>query len=174
MCLYPKLIQNPKYKPNAKNNQNPPIIQDVRVKYVPIGCGLCIECQKQRANQWRTRLSEDIKTNADAKFVTLTFSNENYKLLAEKHNNLKGYLLDYAIATYAVRHFLERHRKKYKKSIRHWLITELGHKGTENLHLHGILWKQDISDINEIWQYGYTWAGYNVNNKNENYVEALS
>ena len=39
MCLYPKMIKNPKYLPNKKNNNNPPEITDERVKYVPVGCG---------------------------------------------------------------------------------------------------------------------------------------
>ena len=41
------MIKNPKYLPNKKNNNNPPEITDERVKYVPIGCGNCIECRNQ-------------------------------------------------------------------------------------------------------------------------------
>ena len=44
---------------------------------------------------------------------------------------LQGYELDNAIAAYAIRKFLERWRKKFKKSLRHWLVTELGHNGIE-------------------------------------------
>ena len=39
------------------------------------------------------------------------------------------------IATLAVRRFLERWRKKYKKSVKHWFVTELGGKFTERIHL---------------------------------------
>ena len=45
MCLYPKMIKNPKYLPNKKNNNNPPEITDERVKWVPVGCGNCMECR---------------------------------------------------------------------------------------------------------------------------------
>ena len=48
MCLYPKLIKNPKYRPNKKNNYNPPTCEDDRVLYVPVGCGNCIECRNQK------------------------------------------------------------------------------------------------------------------------------
>ena len=48
MCLYPKLIQNPKYKKNKKNGGNVPTPQDDRVLLVPIGCGKCFECMKQK------------------------------------------------------------------------------------------------------------------------------
>ena len=32
MCLYPKMIKNPKYLPNKKNNNNPPEITDYRYR----------------------------------------------------------------------------------------------------------------------------------------------
>ena len=54
MCLYPKKIKNPKYLPNKKNNNNPPEITDERVKYVPVGCGNCMECRKQKKREWET------------------------------------------------------------------------------------------------------------------------
>ena len=56
--------------------------------------------------------------------------------------NLEGYELDNEIARIAVRRFLERWRKTHKKSVRHWLITELGGNGTENIHLHGIIFTE--------------------------------
>ena len=43
MCLYPRLIKNPKYKPNKKNGGRVPPILDSRVLAVPIGCGKCLE-----------------------------------------------------------------------------------------------------------------------------------
>ena len=61
MCLYPKLIKNPKYRPNKKNNYNPPICEDERVLYVPVGCGNCIECRNQKKREWQTRMNEEIK-----------------------------------------------------------------------------------------------------------------
>ena len=78
--------------------------------------------------------------------------------------------MDNAIATYAVRHFLERWRKKYKKSVKHWLITEIGGHGSENIHLHGIIWSQDVEEIKRIWKYGWVWVGYTKNEKNFNYI----
>ena len=60
MCLYPKLIANPKYKANKKNGGNVPPIFDKRVLTIPIGCGKCIECKKKKAREWQVRLSEEI------------------------------------------------------------------------------------------------------------------
>ena len=137
----------------------PPIF-DNRVKFVPIGCGNCLECKKQKYNEWKVRLLEDSRNNNNGRFVTLTFSNESIKkIVKEGKLESKGYELDNEIAVYAVRHFLERIRKQTKKSIKHWLITELGHKGTENIHLHGILWTElNKKELQDLWKYGYIWA----------------
>lgn len=176
MCLYPTLIRNPKYKPNKKNGGNPPQIKDIRTTFVPIGCKKCIECTKQRGQQWKVRLSEHIKTNRNGIFVTLTFSTESLKQLThdlyEENGGeyLEGYALDNAIATLATRRFLERWRKKYKKSLPHWLITELGHGSTEHVHIHGIVFTDHKKDINQIWKYGYTFTGDYVNERTVNYV----
>ena len=35
---------------------------------------------------------------------------------------------------------MERYERKYGKTIRHWLVTELGQEKTERVHMHGILW----------------------------------
>lgn len=160
MCLYPKLLINPKYKPNKKNGGKPPIMKDPRIKYVPTPCGRCRQCLKQKSNEWKIRLSEEIKNDNKAQFVTLTFSDESILKLSSEIN-ATGYQLDNAIATLAVRRFLERIRKNTKKSIKHWLITELGHTGTENIHLHGIIWCQyNKNELEKYWKYGYIWNGY--------------
>ena len=119
MCLYPKLIRNKKYTASKKNGGVIPEYTDERVLYVPVGCGKCIECRKQIARNWQVRLLEDVRHNTNGKFITLTFSNEAITELADKITGLSGYDLDNEIATKAMRYFLERWRKKYKKSLRH-------------------------------------------------------
>lgn len=166
MCLYPRLIPNPKYKPNAKNGGRVPAINDERVLRVPVGCGNCMECRKQKARGWQLRMLEDLKHNTNGKFITLTYSNESIKELEQEiRRKIKipnaapdGYDMQNQIATIGVRRFLERWRKQYKKSVRHWLVTELGHEGTENIHLHGILWTGlSYQSIRDQWAYGYIW-----------------
>lgn len=175
MCLYPKLIYNKRYTNTIKNGGNIPPIKDLRTLYVPVNCGRCIECRKQASRDWQVRLLEDIKDNRNGKFVTLTFSNEKYSEIChtiwEKIPDLKGYELDNQVCRYAVKHFRERHRKKYGKSGRRWLVTELGHQGTENIHLHGIIWTDlDLREIEELWSYGYVWKGKEEYGKIVNYV----
>ena len=146
MCLYPRLIKNKKYTANKKNGGIVPVPCDMRVIYVPVACGKCIECLKKKGREWQIRMSEEIRNNNNGKFITLTFNEESlkkYKIKAWKkitENKDKFTILENEIATIAMREFLERWRKKYKKSIKHWFTTELGHEGTERIHMHGIIW----------------------------------
>ena len=192
MCLYPRLMYNPKYKANKKNGGSIPPVKDQRTIYVPIGCRVCIECRKQNARQWQVRLHEDIKKHKNGKFITLTFSDKGFKKIweddleyekkLEKQKNkpkkprkplseCKGYDLDNAIATRAMRYFLERWRKKHKKSLRHWMVTEIGGNNTERIHIHGIVWCDDLNEVEKHWQYGILWKGKEKQNGTlENYV----
>ena len=176
MCLFPTLIKNPKYKANKKNGGQAPPIFDDRVAMVPIGCGKCMECCKQKANNWRVRLHEEIRKDNTGTFVTLTFNTEQLRKLYEtiriKHK-LKDYELDNAVARLAVRRFLERWRKENKRSVKHWLVTELGGKHYEHLHIHGIIWTKDKDKIEKHWQYGYVYGSKEktyVNEKTINYI----
>lgn len=166
MCLYPKLIRNPKYLPNKKNRYCVPSVADSRTLFVPIGCGVCIECCKKKAREWQVRLNEELKVNKNSYFVTLTFDEKELeKLCTEK----KQYESNY-IASVAIRRFLERYRKKNKKSIKHWLVTELGQDKTERIHLHGIIWGNDIEEIKSHWKYGIFDIGKYCNSQTISYI----
>jgi hypothetical protein len=167
MCLYPKLLLNKKYLPTKKNNYHPPILEDERLKYVSVGCGNCEECLKKKSREWQVRLLEEIKNDTTGKFVTLTFTNESLIYLKEKIKFAESN----AVAGHAVRLFLERWRKNEKKSIKHWLITELGQNNTERIHLHGIIFtEKDKEFIQKKWSYGNIWVGEYVNEKTINYI----
>lgn len=181
MCLHEKEIRNRKYIKNKKNEGAVPPLPDERMRFIKVSCGNCIECRKEKAREWIVRLTEDIKKYKNGHMVTLTFSNESIKKIMEYEKTftdkdgdkykatigeLEGYNLDNEIATVGVRLFMERWRKKYKKSLRHWLVTELGHNGTKNIHLHGIVWTDEsIEEIEKIWAYGYIWSGYYIHGK---------
>lgn len=168
MCLYPRFIKNTRYRV-AKGKYDFGSVTDPRTKYVPIGCGNCIECRQQKARGWQTRLHEELKRNKYAYFVTLTFSNESLKELMKKMECGETN----AVACQAVRYFLERWRKKYKKSLRHWLITELGHENTERIHIHGIIFNDfpiDNDELSKIWKYGRTDTGKYCNGQSINYI----
>ena len=172
MCLYPKLIQNRKYIPNKKNGGTPPAVSDYRVTMVPVACGKCIECRKMNKREWQVRMLEEVRHDRTGKFVTLTFSEESLIQLEEEQGNTANNYIRYnEVATIAVRRFLERWRKKFKKSVKHWLVTELGHQGTERIHLHGIIFTTESNEtIIERWRYGNVWIGQYVNEKTINYI----
>ncbi len=185
MCLYPRLIINKKYTSTKKNGGIIPPVNDERTKYVPVGCQKCIECRKKKAREWQVRLLEDIRTNKNGKFITLTFNDKSIKELTEDVNNyiqegnkrikykryLTGYILDNEIAKRAMRLFNERYRKHHKKALRHWLVTEIGGHGTQNIHLHGIIWTDvKLEEVEKIWKYGYMWKGKKILDKTINYV----
>ena len=87
----------------------------MRTYYVPTKCGRCIECRQQRQREWIVRLSEELRENKNALFVTLTFDKR-------KTQEIKG-IDENDTATKAMRRFLERCRKLTKKSPKHWCCT---------------------------------------------------
>lgn len=168
MCLYPKFVKNPKYKPNKKNGGIPPVCKDRRLYYIPTKCGCCIECRKEKQREWRVRLEEELRSNYGY-FITLTISPEAIKEL-EKHTGLNWELNPNEIATKALRLFLERARKDTGKSVRHWCVTELGEKG-DRIHLHGIFFGQKSAElIKKHWKYGFSFIGQYCNSRSVNYM----
>lgn len=201
MCLYPRKMKNRKYLPNAKNLGKVPVMKDPRAEHVYIGCGKCMECMKEKAREWQVRLQEELRgmekdvdgNSINVYFVSLSFSNEwldqlekdidfkhkidcaNSVLIRGKHfikyKPLSGYYLDNRIAKLSVRRFLERWRKKYGKSVKHWFVTELGQTRTERLHIHGFIFtNHDIKTLEKIWMYGNVFIGQYVNERSVNYM----
>ena len=167
MCLYPKLIKNKKYLPNKKNNWNPPKCEDYRVLYVTAACGKCLECRKQKQREWLVRMSEELRHDPNAYFMTLTFSEEKL----EEYKKLCNSEDPNIIATKAMRLMLERCRRKLGHSVKHWFISELGHNGTERVHLHGLVWGIGMDKlVEEKWQNGITFTGTFVNERTINYI----
>lgn len=178
MCLYPKLIKNPKYKPNKKNGGRPPFCHDPRLLYIPAACGECYECRKKKQREYQIRLQEEIRTS-HGEFITLTIDEDNLKKISKelKKKNKKIWekakeinALENEVATIALRRFLERCRKESGKSIKHWCITELGEeKG--RIHIHGIFFGNGIVDIvKKKWTYGFIYIGQYVNERTVMYI----
>lgn len=183
MCLYPKLMFNKKYRSTKKNKGVVPQAPDRRVLYVPVACGKCMECRKAKAREWQVRLAEEVRQDNSGVFVTMSFSDDSlYDIengigldgvqYSQGIVGLEGYDLDNEIGTRAVRLFLERWRGKYKKSVKHWLVTELGQNSTERLHIHGLIWTdfEKKKKIDEVWGYGNVFLGSYVNEQTVNYI----
>lgn len=169
MCLYPKLIPNPKYKTSKKRGYYKPSQHDSRLNYVPVACGKCYECRKKRAREWKIRLAEEIR-HEKSYFVTLTIDDENLEKIKDELEIKETKGNENSIATTALRKFLERCRKKTKKSLKHWCVTELG-EDNGRIHLHGIFFGENaVQLIIEKWNYGYVFIGTFVNERTINYI----
>lgn len=163
MCLYPRIMRNPRYKPNKKNNGIPPACHDKRMMYISIGCGKCIECRRKEIRSWIARIETEQKfKQAPALFVTFTFNDESLWELREWAINWKNQTtdendkeehIDNIVAKRAMRLFLKRWVKKFGKTLRHFATTELGEeKG--RIHIHAIVWTTEIEDLQKTWGYG--------------------
>ena len=116
-------------------------------------------------------MAEEYRNDKSGIFITLTFNEEKLEYYREKCKRERKTNDENEIATLAVRECLERIRKKTKKSLKHWLITELGHTGTERIHMHGIIWGENATElIKEKWQNGFIYIGKWVNEATINYI----
>ena len=124
---------------------------------------------RQKALQWKIRLYEEIKQFTYNYYVTLTFSPQALQDLCNESELEECN----AVAGLALRRYLERWRKKYGKSQRHYFITELGHEGSERIHLHGIVFSHfeiPAGEIENIWKYGNVRIGDYCNLQTINYI----
>lgn len=143
MCLFPTIIQNPRYK-----NATP---KDQRLAAVKIPCGRCQECRNRKANDWKQRLTEELKyQTAQAYFITLTISDEvmnkyTRELAEDRHNDIIGDLIK------------KWRKRNYKAKVqeRHFFATERGQECTERIHAHGIVFTHDIETISQNWDFGW-------------------
>lgn len=149
MCLQTRFIRNPKYKPNKKNKGQPEIAKAAELLYVPIKCGECIECRREKAREWEFRLENEIKDDQSAHFITLTFDEKSLMKLKNETNN------DNELCARAIELLCKR-CERIIGTLKHWFINEQGHEGTERLHLHGFVWGMGAIDaVKEKWTFGY-------------------
>lgn len=163
MCINQKIIVNRHYikavkslpgcsnlLPSQLNDKAQDIFKHAPDLFIPVDCGRCLPCQKKRSNYWRQRLVDEftylVKRDPDLKyrvyFVTLTIAPQYYKR-------------DLTFAYSLIKHFRERYRKRYGRSLRYWITSEYGEK-RGRLHFHGIFFNPicDASQLMSLWQYG--------------------
>lgn len=171
MCYLKKRIKNPKYLPNKKNNFQPPVCTDERKRYIEIECGECPECRKKKRREWGIRIIEEIRSSRSAVFFTGTISPERMDHLIRTYNTTDKN----EIITKECRLFFERIRKRTKKSVKHWAVTEVGEeKG--RIHVHMMCFSQTLSKWNltnllwDAWKAGYKYYGKYCNGRTANYI----
>lgn len=159
-CLFPLKVINPRYRRYFKaqrtilgiDNFIPPeqvmVMNGFSSGGLPfdfmlvVPCGKCSECLKRKAKDWQIRLLYEKRFSAKVSwFVTLTIAPEYYDEFVSRPQKL-------------IRMFLEDYRLYTGKSLRHWIVTELGDNG--RLHFHGIFFDPLISYVpmHLLWRFG--------------------
>lgn len=173
MCLFPRILYNKKYQPNKKNKGIVPELRDPQFLRVQARCGRCIQCRKQIAREWQQRLAEELKTSRGY-FTTLTFTEDDLERLTQEVKGEEEYIERYGIENAVAKRAIELWRKRtWKMGLkeRHWLITELGHEGTERVHIHGIVFSEATgNEIIESWPFGYADCGRYCNDQSIGYI----
>lgn len=166
-CENPVIIKNPRYKDlsfidrldyswTRFNNAFP-------FDYVlSVPCGKCHACQKRRMRDFKIRLIYECSKYAEGEcaFITLTFDQASLVRFKDSPNK-------------AVRLFLDRCRKHFGESVRHWIVAEYGSlKG--RIHYHGILFglpkNFNTESLSRLWSYGFVFLGYVDPQKTAGYI----
>ena len=145
-CPIPIRIINPHYKKRARDeNISVTDFDHLPDYYLDVPCGQCYNCLQSRGNAWSLRLSLEYnymtkEEKNNSYFVTLTLSDDYIN----------------SDPSIMIRRFLERIRKKYKRSVKHWIISEYG-EDTNRLHFHGILFNLPFhrTELFHYWKYGF-------------------
>lgn len=123
------------------------LVFDNESSSIKVPCRKCPACIRVRSAEWAGRLAREItyhlKNGRDTAFITLTYSDEHIEGASHRFKT--------DVAT-----FFDRLRSKFRKNIRHFVISEYGSK-TERFHLHALLFGIDgeifaPNDPNTFWR----------------------
>lgn len=102
--------------------------------YVYAPCRKCPPCLKKRSMEWSGRLIREVEhtwsNGGKVLFCTFTYNNKYIKSAPLKYKE-------------QLAKFFDKLRSKYRRSIRHWCIPELG-ENTARFHIHALLF--DVPD----------------------------
>lgn len=149
-CLIERKVVNPHYK-KIHPDKHFLLYGDRDDYYIPVDCGVCINCINKYKSSWKFRLIKEFEyyTTQQLKnsyYVTLTMAPEYY---SENKSSVSKLF----------RRFFERIRKHTKKSVRHFFISERGEddNGEHRIHFHGFLFNITFNPnlIWSYWNYGF-------------------
>lgn len=151
MCLRPKAIVNRHYLKLCDGDHNASFDRYGYKHdfFVKVDCGLCVECLRKYQSTWSRRLIDEYTyyckshPKSTVGFCLLTIAPKYYDDFMKSPNAF-------------VRRFLERYRKRYGCSFKHWITSEYGEK-RGRLHFHMISFGMlcGVSDLEKLWSYGW-------------------
>lgn len=147
-CIKPIKIVNPRYVKLSGSKAQ--ALRDFGLQpdlYLIVPCGRCLHCLRRRGSEWRRRLLDEYRymsasDRRKVRFITLTVAPKYYNDFVKRPK-------------YYIRLFLDRYRKRFGHSPRHWIINEYGDTGGR-LHFHALFFDNEIyrHQLEEVWQYG--------------------
>lgn len=99
---------------------------------VTVGCGQCIGCRLDHADQWATRLSHEAQMHPDNCFITLTYDDDHVPR-------------DYSVKIDHWQRFMKRLRSSTGIKMRYCACAEYGENGLRP-HMHALLFGYDFPD----------------------------
>lgn len=107
---------------------------------VQVPCGKCLECLRDKQNEWVVRLYMESKYHSNILFFTLTYSPDSVPSLV----NLESGELYLTVYKKHLQDWFKRFRRRYEKTygltaqLKYFITSEYGPK-TKRPHYHGIL-----------------------------------
>lgn len=149
------------------------ICDKVVSEYITIPCGHCIECLKDRGQQWTNRCMLEYATDVqNAYFVSLTYRDENLPVTYYADPSTGEAFPAYTLSKKHVQDFLKRVRKYYfgsgRGTLRYYIAGEYG-PSTLRPHYHCIMFGLPLDDLvrspnpqyynsaamDKLWPYGF-------------------
>lgn len=133
--------------------------------FLDVPCGYCGSCRHNRRIDWSFRLKVEFKSSLSAKFLTLTYSDENIV------KSSKGYP---TLVKKDFQKFFKRLRKREsgncKSNLRYYCVGEYGSR-TCRPHYHLVLFNSVLKDDDyvNIWKLGHVDIGQ-VNDASIHYI----
>lgn len=145
MCFTPVTINRGYRKINARWTDAADVVP----------CGKCPDCLHQRSEAWAFRLYQEMKISSSAKFLTLTYSDENLPYHVNKET---GELTPILVKDHFQK-FMKKLRKKYPEKLKYYTCGEYGTK-TNRPHYHSVMFNlcdgRHLSEkINNTWNLGH-------------------
>lgn len=113
-------------------------------EYIPVGCGKCPPCRRNRTNGWVFRIMQEDRISDSAYFVTLTYDGDN---LPRSYNGLPTLVKsDFQLFMKRLRINLKRAGKQ--SSLKYYAVGEYGSK-FKRPHYHAVIFNLPDTDLIE-------------------------
>lgn len=134
---------------------------------IPLNCGKCLNCKKNRVNQWSFRLMNENKVSISAKFITLTYDSIHIPItengfMTLRKEELQGFFKRLRYYEDNLKLISQDEFKRLKrggdicrvKKLKYYAVGEYGTK-RRRPHYHIILFNlKDEQSIYKSWKFG--------------------